>query len=552
VPQGSTASKPARRGAWRSPASGITIESLRRALPELCLAALILGFIAVTVWWLGADQTPPDGDAGRHVNTAFSFKDQIAAGYFGYPFRFQAATGAIYPPLVYLVGALPLFLTGLNVDIAILGLNLVFVPMLALSCYGIGRRVYGNRWSGVLAAVFALATPVVIGQFHLFMLDIPLAALVAATTWALLAGDHFANRRLSLLAGVLVGLGLLAKQPFVVFVAPVAAVLVLRGGYRNWFNVGLFALVAAVIAVPWYLKHLPGLTRVTQEATTQGAGINPYGTSFQRWTPENYAWYWWTLADVHYFVPLTIFFAVGLVSAVVGWFRRRMPRYAPELVVGVLAGYVGVALVFGFQDARYSMPAVVFVAVLGGGWIATTRRAIRIPAVSLLLAVLVVNTLNVSAGTFGDADLRFAKQAKGSWLDPALTLISEKGYTGGPANESGRTLDILKAARKDGVEGFSFDSTPPTVSLLSPNGLFAFGRQADVAMVLPGSAVLSKPTGMFLSVRAVARGYPAPCTRFSDGSGLYIFRGGVGTADPIKDRRHLYCPPGVRDPLRAG
>ena len=70
--------------------------------------------------------------------------------------------------------------------------NLVFVPLLALACYRVGRMVAGPR-AGLLAVVFALGTPLIAEQFHVFMLDAPQATLVAVAVWLILASDRFAR-----------------------------------------------------------------------------------------------------------------------------------------------------------------------------------------------------------------------------------------------------------------------------------------------------------------------------------------------------------------------
>jgi 4-amino-4-deoxy-L-arabinose transferase-like glycosyltransferase len=505
------------------------------------VALLALTFIAITAWWLAVDQTPPDGDASRHLHVAFDLRDQFRAGHELFWFRFEPDSGAIYPPVLFVVGGISTLVGGLSADTAILGMNLVFVPLLALGCYGIGRVAF-DRPTGLLAAIFAFATPVVIGQFHIFMFDIPLSALVAVTTWLLLASDHFGDRRLSLLAGAAAGVGMLMKQPFVVFIAPVAAVMVLRGGYRNWRNVLLFAAAAALIAAPWYLEHLEGLRRVTREATAQGGGtdINPYGTEFGRWEFNNYYWYGWTLLNVHYWLPLTLFYLAGLGYAAVSWLRTRRPALAPELIVGSLAGYVGVAMVFGFQDARYSVPALAFVAVLGVGWIRRTPTALRIGATAALVAVLVINSLAVDREAFGTAEIPLW-ETDSSWLYPRLVVADKRGYSSGKPDRSARVVDVLRAAQRDGIRSFSLDLAPQTVNELGAAGLSVSGRETGVALVPGEAAVVQRRSGMFLSRQPVPPGGPKPCTRFDDGTGLYVFRGATVTYDP-RTARNLYCP----------
>lgn len=46
----------------------------------------------------------------------------------------------------------------------------MFVPLLALGCYHVGRLAFG-RTAGALAVVFALGSPLLIEQFHVLMLE---------------------------------------------------------------------------------------------------------------------------------------------------------------------------------------------------------------------------------------------------------------------------------------------------------------------------------------------------------------------------------------------
>ncbi len=534
-----TKARPAgRRRISREAPEGGTWSRIRT--PEAGVALLCLTFIAITVWWLIADQRAPDGDATRHLGMVFDYREHLLDGRELHWFRFEPEGGAIYPPLVHLVGMLGT-IGGLSVDGPVLAINLVMVPALAAGCYGVARVAFDRR-AGLLAAVFALATPVVIGQLHLFMVDLPLAAMVAVSAWALLASDRFSDRRLAALAGVLVGLGMLTKQSFALMVGPLIAVILVRGGLRNWRNVLIFGVSAAVVALPWYVQHFDGLTRIANEATAQGDAHNPWGTEHKRFSLDNFAWYGWTLVNIHYFLPLTVLYLVGLVHAAVRWFRTRTPALAPELIVGSLSGYLTVALLFGFQDARYSIPSLVFVAALGVGWIGSASPRIRLGATVALAVVFVANTIAVNTGAFGRLDLHLPGGDPISVAgEHKLVLLADHGYTARKPLAQGRPVDILEAAKRDGVRVFGLDFQPLTIERFDPGGLSLIGRATGVLLV-PGED--PRPHGrrrIWFSRRVVPPEGPAPCTRFDDGTGLYVFRGDLRTTDPRR-ARNLYCP----------
>jgi 4-amino-4-deoxy-L-arabinose transferase-like glycosyltransferase len=91
------------------------------------------------VWWLSQDTRVQDWDNGLHTLLAFGIHDQLAGGNLtGWFTEFNT-----YPPLVHLVGASGVFVGGKSPSSVIIASNLVFVPLLAASCYGVGRLAYG-------------------------------------------------------------------------------------------------------------------------------------------------------------------------------------------------------------------------------------------------------------------------------------------------------------------------------------------------------------------------------------------------------------------------
>src|SRR5215207_8527300 len=131
--------------------------------------AVTATFIAITCWWLSQDSTVPSADPASHLNEIVGIRELVVGldpiGLLERP--------AVYPPVVYLVGVLGTLLRPASVGAPILAANLVFVTMLALGCYVTGRIAYG-RAVGFLAVVFALGSPLLIEQFHVFMLDAPM------------------------------------------------------------------------------------------------------------------------------------------------------------------------------------------------------------------------------------------------------------------------------------------------------------------------------------------------------------------------------------------
>jgi hypothetical protein len=150
------------------------------------------------------DRRPPEWDHANHLERALRCYQHLAEG------RVWTAVigeSTFYPPLVpCAAGALYLIfpVTPLTAQAVLLG----FLALGLAATFGAGRALWDSR-SGFLAAFFFGTAPFVVFSLLNFQLDLPLAAMVAATLCVLLQTDGFRRAR-SVALGPL-GLGLLTK-----------------------------------------------------------------------------------------------------------------------------------------------------------------------------------------------------------------------------------------------------------------------------------------------------------------------------------------------------
>jgi len=494
--------------------------------------ALALG---VCVWWILYDQRLPNGDDARHLATSNDFAETL---------RGWDTTGLLttdiygYPPLVRLVGAVPI-VAGLDgTDWSPIAVAAVFLPLLALGCYGVGRHVFGPT-AGVLAALFALGTPMVMQLFHVELLDAPLAAMVAVTLWALLASDRFARTRESAIAGALLGLALLVKTPAPAFLAGAVAVSLATGGWRRPRNVALAAAATLIVAAPYYLNNISQYASLSGEAVvaSQDQWTLAFGWSFEgsrRLSPESFAWYPWAGVNTQYLVPLMAFFAAGLGYSLTQ--LRRRPQVA-ELVAGLAVGYLAMTLL-SLHDPRYTLPLAVYVAVIGTSWITALRaRAIRIAATVVLLAVVAAN---FAAGTFGalpTVQATLPGDDEADLIHPgALTFLDKRGFYAGEPHPDPVWADLLDTIEREGIHTAELHFYEP---LLGGTDYYGFQVAAETEhdidlgdappfvgrpKGIPGT--LAHP-GVVITTwwssdppilgRAGVRALPAPCASVEDG-----------------------------------
>ncbi|MCD6016725.1 MAG: hypothetical protein K0R41_209 [Geminicoccaceae bacterium] len=441
-----------------SPDSNQIVLGRLRFSRHAAIAALAAAlFIALSIWWLLYDKrVPGGGDPGRHLSLALTFGGWLRDGDIGSMFTTGAQFGDdfFYPPLVHFVGSIPSAL-GLQVqDWGTIAVNVVFVPMLVAGCFLVGRMTYGPL-AGVLAVLFALGTPMLVNLFHVFLLDAPLTAAVALALWALLATERFSRTRMSALAGALIAVATLVKTPAPLFLAGPIAVMLIGGGWRQWRNLLIAAGAALLVAGPYYLINVDELVGTTEATTVAGNAGNTGGAGLEsdsRFSLDNLSYYGWVAINVQYLVPLLALLVVGLVAAVR---ELRQRRHLPELVAGLVVGYLAPTLLLSIRDPRYTLPLLVYVAVLATGWIAVSRRALLAGIGAAVLAGAVI--VNVGAAITDVPTVRVSapgdRPNPGDETQPGrFTFLDGKGYVVGPPRPDPLWDRLLTAAERDGLE----------------------------------------------------------------------------------------------------
>ncbi len=497
---------------------------------------MALTFIAITIWWLSADDGVPMWDASLHSLIAFDNYQALVNG--DDPLRFFTVWSQ-YPPLVHFIGMLTALVVGQTIWAPVMAQNLIFMPLLVLACYQTGKLLYGKPLAGALAAAFALGTPMIMAQFHVFMVDAPTTAMTAVAVWLVLASRHFASVKVSAAAGAAVGFGMLTKQPVPEFVAGLVAAMLVRGGWRNWRGLLAFSGVALVVAAPWYLAHLDDITRLVTQvsgATTQpDSPVTP-----ARLSVDNLGWYFWIGINYQTMVPLSVFALVGV--AVPVWRlvnKRPVPPLMPEFLVGFAVTAVAVHYTLP-HDPRYSLPWLVYLAVLGTGWIVGLPRRYRLIAQAALAIVVVANTLGASFGLGERVTLTlFSVEGKAPLHRGEFTFYSNDGYIwGGPSEGHGvrqlmarlHARGIRHVERRDGYDGADF--TQAGFALVARSA----GLTVDKAVRRESWRA---PPGKVFVVSAPLRSNEQPCVVLpTDTVGIWITRDRPFDADSRLPR----CP----------
>jgi 4-amino-4-deoxy-L-arabinose transferase-like glycosyltransferase len=221
-------------------------------------------FHAVINWhWLTANVTVLGWDVPSHLGTSFIYDSILRP--FSPETLFTAITWHPNRPPLYFLSAVPLYrLFGLSADVGTM-VNIFYLAMLFGSVYGIGRQLGGRR-VGFLATFVIATLPMIYAISRYFYIELALTAIVALSIYFLLASEGFESRIASLLFGLSLGVGVLTKRTYPVFVfAPLGVVIVRSSVFRSLkrrvqagFRLQLKDLFLAiglglVLAVAWYL-----------------------------------------------------------------------------------------------------------------------------------------------------------------------------------------------------------------------------------------------------------------------------------------------------------
>ncbi len=243
----------------------------------ILLALLIAVQIGVNGLWLAANTVTVGMDRIFHQVASLAY-DHILRQGIDLGSLFSALTlSDYYPPLVHMTVAGFYQVFGVSMDVAAMA-NSLYLAILLLAVYGIGERL-GGPWVGLLSALIVSLLPMIFAMSRYLYIDFALTAMVAANICLLLRSDRFQRRGYALLYGISLGLGLLVKWTFVVFIigplllallrrdtllaARQAArrALTLRDG--GWKRLGIAALLSLAVTALWFVPNVQATAALT-------------------------------------------------------------------------------------------------------------------------------------------------------------------------------------------------------------------------------------------------------------------------------------------------
>ncbi|MFN2291104.1 MAG: ArnT family glycosyltransferase [Anaerolineae bacterium] len=245
-------------------------QSRRVRLATLLAIGSVLLFHTLNNWrWLAVNVTSTGWDKPRHLARSLNYARMLE------PVTIQSLFGVmisdpVRPPLFPASATIAYRLFGWNADVATM-INILYMAIALAATYGLGRH-WGSATKGHrlgLVSVLVLGSfPMFYAMSRYFYLEFALMAMVTLTLFLLLATEGFQRRGLSILFGLSLGLGLLTKRTFAVFVVGPIGVVILGSGLlpllwrrlrqrpRIYWKTALVALIGGLVLVAlWYLPN---------------------------------------------------------------------------------------------------------------------------------------------------------------------------------------------------------------------------------------------------------------------------------------------------------
>ena len=369
--------------------------SFKYAILLILIFSIFIGNIA---YWQSQNKAYFDYDSLRHYLITRHVFDEYKEGLAGFFSRVGQHLDRHPPGLYLFISFFYFIIPPTQANTAILS-NFAFLLLLLFSVYQLGRLIK-DEMTGFLACVTLLLYPIISNQAKIYMLDLPLTAMVAFNMYLLIKTEYLRNKKYVVLFIVSYFAGMLIKPNFMCFTIGPLLYIILISIKKSKIDIrflsiaGLIFLYAVITAVVftknrlWYpSRHLLDFLK------------GPFAIA--TWTPDNlrYApflidkirgmlWYIWGFINWQGSFLFFIFFIRGLYS-----YLKSDNRYKKIVIAWVLSSYMILAWFLYAIDfdmevtgVRYSMPLLTGLAILTSyGLTSIKRNALRRMSIALIL-----------------------------------------------------------------------------------------------------------------------------------------------------------------------
>ncbi len=409
------------------------------------LYLLILFFNTSNIIWFWKDAAPPMWDQSHYLlSSQHLFHTLQDEGFLSFLSAYTTILGNKAPLITVL--PLPFYLVFGDSYRVGLCINLVFVVIGSIYLYRVGETVSG-RGCGLMSVFMLNTFPLLMGMSREFLVEYGLTVSVIAWIYYLLRLDEWNRRRDAYALGIILGLGMLMKFSFFVYVA---APTIFIGAHRIYDRRSLredwkrhcaaIAIIGTMIAGPWYFRNMSRIVHFIHFAGYSDLAKNwsmgdvfSIGTILKYWTHLiNYG------ISFYYFLLLLLAVLLDCV---------RLARHDNQPVlrkeerenIYILLSWVAVPLlILTFavnKDYRYVAPLLPALAILMS--MSLARLFSRKEGFPILLLLVVFPLFNYLFISFSPKHLSFG-------LSPFILLGDTLAYAHPPRKELWPNLELIK------------------------------------------------------------------------------------------------------------
>lgn len=241
-----------------------------RFICPVLLVLVIAGHIFVNLTWQSQNTAPATWDPASYLALSERMYAEYKHGGWQAFYKAFLNFDPNRAPLVPVLYAVSYMVCDNNLSSAY-WVDLAGLVVLCLALYGIGRRIAGP-WCGLAAAWITMTFPMIFDLSRRFYVEMPLAATVATAVYLCIVSRGLQRFGVAALLGVALGVGLLIKITFPLFIVGPALVVCLAGifgpgGRRKArlvtiiLNLAVALGIASLIAGPWLVHNFSSWTR---------------------------------------------------------------------------------------------------------------------------------------------------------------------------------------------------------------------------------------------------------------------------------------------------
>lgn len=315
--------------------------------------------------WLNLNEFPPYGAEGHHLLKSLDHLD-ILTHFSKHTFSALLKVDSSRPPFFPISMAVSNIIWG-NSRVVSIMTNLFFTGLLFFSIYYMGKKMQ-NRNTGLLAAFIVAMYPFVFGLSRMARDNFASIALVCLSLCCLIYTDGFRRILPTILLGLFLGLGILTRLAFILFIiGPIVTLVIIVLLDKNSFpirkniilNLSLASIIAIFLGSIWYFHSLPFLLKFYpgwSYLQKYPSSFAPKSLSFQY-----FIFYFQGLINGQISPFFAILFFIGLIVVL------KRGKLNPLLFSWIIVAYAIFTLIINKEPKETSeyLPAFALITALG-------------------------------------------------------------------------------------------------------------------------------------------------------------------------------------------